>query len=291
VGDCGNAASWHIAVADPAHPEDNAPPLTELRLKDCAVATSAAYERHYTIADKRYSHIFDPRTGRPAEGVASATVVAGDNVTANALATTLCVLPPEEGLALVKETGAECLLVTADGRQLRSDGLKALEVPRALAVNLDTKESNWPAGYQVTITLALIQPTSGKIKRPYVAVWIEDAAGKPIRTLTVWGNEAKYQKDLTAWWKFARDDRDLVKAVTRATRPAGRYQLVWDGKDDKGNPVDTGTYTVQIEVHREHGRHVRQTGKITCGADKATATLEKNAEVEETKVEYGPRGK
>src|SRR5262249_37358966 len=109
---------WTVGVQDPAHPEDNAPAVAVLRLRDQAVATSGAYQRYYAVGGKRFSHIFDPRTGRPAEGVASSTVVAPDNVTANILATTLCVLPPEEGLRLVAGTpGAKCLLVTADGRQ------------------------------------------------------------------------------------------------------------------------------------------------------------------------------
>jgi FAD:protein FMN transferase len=283
---------WLVGIADPARHEENAAPLARLRLHDAAVATSAAYERFYTIGGRRYSHIFDPRTGRPAEGVASATVVASHNVTANALATTLCVLSPEEGLKLVGRTpGAECLLVTADGRQLRSPGLKRFEAAGPLSRRAEA-DNGWPKGNRVSITLTLLTPRTGKkIRRPYVAVWIEDAAGKPIRTLTVWGNSRKYQKDLSYWWKFARDDRDLVRAVSRATRPAGRYQLTWDGTDDKGQPVAQGTYTVVVEVHREYGRHVKQVGKIQCGTEKASVTLDKNAETDDTTVEYGSGGK
>ena len=102
---CGQGAPdrpWRIGVADPKAAADNAPPLTQVLLADRAISTSAAYERGFTVAGRRYSHILDPRTGFPAEGAASATVVAADNATANALATTLCVLEPEEGLALVK---------------------------------------------------------------------------------------------------------------------------------------------------------------------------------------------
>ena len=99
--DATGSSGWTIGVQDPFHPEENAVPLMTLRARDRAIATSAAYERPYRIGNRRYSHIFDPRTGRPAEGIASATVVADDNVAANALATTLCVLTPEEGLKLV----------------------------------------------------------------------------------------------------------------------------------------------------------------------------------------------
>ena len=268
-------------------------PLAMLELKDGAVATSGNYQRYFTIAGKRYSHILDPRTGQPAEGVASATVVARDNVTANALATTLCVLSPEEGLRLVRQTpGASCLLVCADGSQVRSDGWTGRDVSRAPAAECTAAPANpWPAGYETSITLTLTEQKTTKYRRPYVAVWIEDADGKPVRSLACWGNASKYQKDLTAWWRIAAGDSAAIKAVTRATRSPGRYQLAWDGRDDKGNPVEQGTYRVQVEVHREHGKHVRQTGSIECRADKASATLAKTPENDDTLVEYGPKGK
>jgi thiamine biosynthesis lipoprotein ApbE len=292
-GDAAGRAQWVIGVQDPFQPQDNAAPLTLLQLHDLAVATSGGYERYYTVAGKRHSHIFDPRTGQCAQGIASSTVVARDNVTANALATTLCVLSAEEGLRLVAATpGAECLLVTADGKQLRSAGMKALELnlPRQPVVPTRSAVDDWPAGYQVniTVTLPTISDTK-KYRRPYVAIWIENADGKAIRTIQVWGNSSKYLKDLSQWWKFARDDDALVKAVTRATRGPGKYSIVWDGKDDQGKVVPQGSYTVVVEVHREHGKHVRQSGKLECAAAPAMVTLERNAETEATLVEYAEK--
>jgi thiamine biosynthesis lipoprotein len=297
MDDCGKR-SWTIGVQDPLHPEDNAAPIARVRLQDAAIATSGGYERYYTIDGKRHSHIFDPRTGRSADGAASATVIACDNVTANALATMLCVLTPEEGLQLVAATpGVECLLVTKEGKQLRSDGFQAMEVPVArLAANIAFQNNKdgkkieaWPERYQVNFTLTIPSVTTKKYRRPYVAVWVENADAKPVRSITVWGNNARYWKDLPQWWKFAKNDTDLVKAVTRATRPPGKYSLVWDGKNDNGTALPQGTYTVYIEVHREHGKLVRQTGKIQCGSDPAHITLEKNAETGDTLVEYAKK--
>ena len=267
-----------------------APLLIALELQDKAIATSGGYERYVTINGKRHSHIFDPRTGRPATGVASATVVAADNVTANALATTLCVLTPDEGLRLIAETpGAECLIVTDDSKQLRSAGMKALEVALpAQQPKTDPPPNAWPEGMQVTVTLTLPSLTAKNYRRPYVAVWIE-AEGKPVRTLAVWGNNAKYTRDLTNWWATAKNDNSLIKAVTRATRAPGKYTLVWDGKDNKGTLLAQGAYTVRIEVCREHGNHTLQTGKIECRAAPATITLQKNAETEASIVEYGKK--
>jgi hypothetical protein len=289
-------AAWHVGVADPRHPEENGRPLTALRVKAGAIATSGSYQRYHEVGGRRYSHIFDPRTGRPADGIRSATVVAADNVSANVLATSLCVLSPEEGLRLVSGVpGAACLLVTADGRQIRSPTWHRCEVPQAVPgpeVETVLGDNAWPKDYQVMVTLTLpSQPDAKRYRRPYVAVWIENAEGKAVRTLSVWGNAQRWQPTLSSWWKLGKDDSAFVKTVSRATRPPGKYQLAWDGKDDKGKIVEQGKYTVRVEVIREHGKHVFQTGAIDCLADAAKTTLKKTAENDDTSVEYGPREK
>lgn len=293
----GDIRSWGatsaVGIQDPFHSEDNAKPLAGIDLANAAVATSGGYQRFYTIGGKRYSHILDPRSGRPAGAVASATVIAADGPTANALATTLCVLDPEAGLKLVAtEPGAECLILAADGTRFTSPGLKLHEVVQ------DKKDEKkepmkgelWPADHQVKVQVEL--PTianTNKYRRPYVAIWIENAEGKPVRTLAVWGQAPKYLKDLFDWWKFARGDNALIKAVTRATRGPGKYDLSWDGKDEKGNALPQGTYTLKVEVHREHGKHIVQSGKIECKDKAAKAVLEKNEETAATTVEYAKK--
>lgn len=285
-------AGWLVGIQNPHAPQDNAPPIAAVRLEG-GIATSGGYERFYEIQGKRHSHLFDPRTGRSATGAASATVIAGDNVTANALATTLCVLSPAEGLKLVARTpGAECLIVANDGAVLKSEHFTSLEqVLRPVAEALQQQAKNaWPTDFQVNLTLTLPEaPAAKKYRRPYVAVWVEDAAGKPVRTITEWGRDNRWIKDLPTWWKFAQHDADLYKAVSRATRPPGKHSLIWDGTDDKGKPLPQGTYTIQVEVHREHGKLVRQTGKITCAAEPARITLERNAETGETVIEYAKK--
>jgi FAD:protein FMN transferase len=274
-----------IGVQDPHHPEANARPLTLLRLNDAAVATSGGYQRD--------SHLIDPRTGRTAAKIAGATVVAADCVTANILATTLCILSPDDGLRLIADTpGASCLIVTENGEQIRSPGFAAVEVPTNTPdpdPRKDRKIDDWPADFRVSIKIELPQIGGGRYRRPYVAVWIENADGKPVRSITVWGNDRKWLKDLSIWWKIGKDDAALVKAVTRATRAPGKYEVVWDGKDDKGETLGQGTYTIKVEVHREHGRHLTQTGKLECKAKPAKITLDKNAETEATVVEYGKK--
>jgi thiamine biosynthesis lipoprotein ApbE len=282
---------WLVDVQDPARPEDNADPLTALRLRDGAVATSGGYQRYHDIAGRRYSHLIDPRTGRPAGHVASATALAPDSVTANALATALCVLRPEEGLRLASSLpGVGCLLVLRDGRQLRGGVFTAAEV--AKEEKKDEKPGAWPTGHQVSFALTIPKPTTGrKIRRPYVAIWIENEDGKPVRTVTVWGNSPRWLPTMSGWWKVAGGARMNIRAVTRATRAPGKYTVVWDGKGDDKKPLPQGTYTVKVEVHREHGKHVFQEGKIECRGEEATLTLEANAEAGETVVTFGKKKK
>lgn len=79
--------------------------LEEMELSDAGVATSGDYERYFIHDGKRYEHIIDPRAGLPlTESVASVTVVHPNYcLAADALATTLCVLGPEDGLDFIRE--------------------------------------------------------------------------------------------------------------------------------------------------------------------------------------------
>jgi thiamine biosynthesis lipoprotein len=77
------------------------------------MATSGDYRIYFRVGDRSYSHILDPRTGRPVtDGVVSATVVAANCTVADGLATALMVMGPETGVALVDRLASvECLIV------------------------------------------------------------------------------------------------------------------------------------------------------------------------------------
>lgn len=81
------ARAFRIGVKDPLHPAQT---LTTLELHQLSVATSGSYERFVTIDGKRYSHIMDPRTGKPvANGLVAATVITFRGVDSDALSTIL----------------------------------------------------------------------------------------------------------------------------------------------------------------------------------------------------------
>lgn len=77
---------WRIGIRDPR----GAGVLASLEAgKDEAVITSGDYERYFEFQGKRYHHIIDPRSGYPAGGVTSVTVIADDGLTADAASTAL----------------------------------------------------------------------------------------------------------------------------------------------------------------------------------------------------------
>ena len=109
----GGDLRWGVGVQDPRFPEDRSRLYTAIRLVDRAVDTSGHAYRGFTVAGRRFSHIIDPRTGRPVDTrLASVTVVAEDPALSDGLATAVAVLGVKDGLALVEDlVDVECLLL------------------------------------------------------------------------------------------------------------------------------------------------------------------------------------
>lgn len=96
----GNAAGqegWVVGIRDPRGERDY---VARLRLVDQAVATSGDYEQFVVSGGTRYGHILDPRTGYPARGVSSVTVVSKLAVDCDAWATAFFVMGADSARAL-----------------------------------------------------------------------------------------------------------------------------------------------------------------------------------------------
>ena len=108
---------WWIGIRDP---EDGSWMDPIISITGGAVATSGDYERSYT-PDRSFHHIVDGSEGRSPLHAASVTVLAPDATTADVLATTLFVKQPDEALSFIRALrGCSCLIITRDGRQIRS---------------------------------------------------------------------------------------------------------------------------------------------------------------------------
>jgi thiamine biosynthesis lipoprotein ApbE len=302
-GDLVTRGAWTetVGITDPLDNADNAAPLTRLAVRDRAVATSGNYRRGFDIAGRHYSHIVDPRTGRPAAQVISATVVADRAADAGALATAFCVLTPEDSERLAATVpGAEFLIVLADGtrvhsagwRDLALDAFPRLRVP-APVTNVYAAEPAGQADHELTVSVDLAQ-FEGRAERPYLAIWIEDKDKFPVRTLTVLyrDREARYLAELRAWYRADRmramaEGTEIIGSVSSATRAPGRYTFKWDMKDEQGKLVKPGAYTVCIEAAREHGTYQLMRQALDVGGADKQATLTINGvEITAASLDY-----
>lgn len=108
-------SSWRIGIERPA--EAGSPRMLQaaVPLDDLAVATSGDYRQYFEVGGRRYSHTIDPGTGRPVEHrLSSVTVFANDCTTADAYATALMVLGPQQGLALAEREGLAVWMLIRD---------------------------------------------------------------------------------------------------------------------------------------------------------------------------------
>ncbi|MFF0145622.1 thiamine biosynthesis lipoprotein [Amycolatopsis sulphurea] len=103
---------WRVGIRHPEQPQEVCAVLAS---QDGAVATSAAYERG--------AHILDGRTGQPATGLSSVTVVAKDLTHADALATATFALGTDGIAWAAEQPGIEVLIIDENRRVHRSPGL------------------------------------------------------------------------------------------------------------------------------------------------------------------------
>jgi thiamine biosynthesis lipoprotein len=102
---------WPVGIEVPT--PDTRRILQSIDLRDAGLSTSGDYRNFVDLAGRRYSHEIDPRTGRPVTGdLASVSVVHPDSACADAMATALFVLGPDEGYALATRLDVAALFVT-----------------------------------------------------------------------------------------------------------------------------------------------------------------------------------
>lgn len=110
----GNAQGWRVALRHPLKPDQR---LAEIWLRDRALGTSGAGNQFFYFRGRRYGHILDPRTGRPAEELLSATALAPTAAQADALATAFFVMGAERTRAYCRARGDLAALLVVPGER------------------------------------------------------------------------------------------------------------------------------------------------------------------------------
>ena len=286
-----------IEIANPKADAENDEPLTTIKVSNMAVATSGNYRRGYSVNGKWYSHIVDPRTGNPVSEIISATVIAPNASEAGALATSFNVLSINEIEKLASTRSiVDYMLVTKNGKAIKSKGWAKYEVEtlKPVTATYNRADKLWNTKFELIVNLEIanIESADGRrARRPFVAVWVEDAAKKPVRNLAIWYNKPRWLPDLKSWTRsngdeFKKGAEGKLSSTSSATRGPGKYTLAWDGKDDSGKLVKAGSYTVYIEVAREHGTY-----QIISKEMKFTGTVKKieltpNTELASASLDY-----
>lgn len=288
-----------IYVTNPLENAENDAPLAKLLVKNKAVATSGNYRRGEQIGKNWYSHIIDPRTAKPVTEIIGATVITENAVDAGALATTFNILTLKESKELAKKIGAAYLIVTKGGKVITSENWSEYVVPNKEESVKEVEKSPyaetqkfWDPKFELAINFKF-NAIEDNSHRPYAAIWVENEKRESVRNLALWYRKTNWIPDLRNWYRINGErfkaDKDNYASVTGATRNPGSYTIRWDGKDDKGNYVPQGKYTVIIETAKEHGTNeiIRQALDLKKAPVKVTNAG--NVEVSAASFEFGKK--
>ena len=149
-------------------------------------------------------------------------------------------------------------------------------------------------GFELLVEFEVNKPPRGG-RWPYLAVWLEDQDGFPVRTLNLFvksnGQGPRWHRELRRWYRSNQlrlvvDETDLIDTMSVATRPPGKYKVVWDGKDDAGALVKAGTYTLYLEVAREHGTYQLMKKELVLRGLAVQGELKGNVEIKQAAYNY-----
>ena len=112
---------WLVGLTNPM---DKAKVFSWLPIVESSVATSGNYEKYVLFDGEKYTHIIDPRTGYPVNGVKSVSIFAKDAELCDALATAVFVMGRDSGIHMVNQMdGVEVVLVDKDNKIHKSSGI------------------------------------------------------------------------------------------------------------------------------------------------------------------------
>jgi len=113
-----NGTPWRIGIKNPEYAKNpNAKPvLAAINLRnEESLFTSGDYERFFEVEGQHYHHIIDPRSGYPARGTRSVTILTNDAALADAASTALFIAGPEQWSDIARKMGIDhVMLIAAD---------------------------------------------------------------------------------------------------------------------------------------------------------------------------------
>jgi len=101
IGQSSKGRPWRVGIKNPRGEGI----IETVELKDYALSTSGDYEKFFMIDNKRHPHIINPKTGFPALDFASVTVFADNASFADAMATAVAIMGPDQGIKFLDSLG------------------------------------------------------------------------------------------------------------------------------------------------------------------------------------------
>lgn len=115
---------WRVGIQNPRQKSDRDEIIAAIGLSDMAISTSGDYQKFFIKDGKRYHHLLNPKTGYPAYGCQSATVITKDAAFTDAFATGIFILGYQKGMDVLKRLGFDGVIVDKDGKIFVTERIK-----------------------------------------------------------------------------------------------------------------------------------------------------------------------
>jgi thiamine biosynthesis lipoprotein len=115
---------WMVAIRNPRPTGKKDETLAKIELLDEAVSTSGDYERFFMEGGVRCHHLLDPKTGYPARGFRSVSVIAPKGVLADGFSTGIFIMGPASGMSRLKELGFGGIVVDEAGKLYITENMR-----------------------------------------------------------------------------------------------------------------------------------------------------------------------
>ena len=117
---------WNVGIRNPRpnklHGDKEI--IATLNFSDLAISTSGDYHRFFVHDGKMYHHLLNPKTGYPAYGSQSVTVITEVGAFADGFTTGIFILGPQRGMEALKKLGFDGVIIDKDGNILVTEGIK-----------------------------------------------------------------------------------------------------------------------------------------------------------------------
>ena len=112
---------WRIGIQDPRSEQEL---IAQLKVAQSSVFTSGDYERFFIENNRRYHHLFDPKTGLPGLLNRSATVVGDDPLAIDPAVKAAFLMPADDAIAYLATRNMRGFIIDSSGGIWASKGLK-----------------------------------------------------------------------------------------------------------------------------------------------------------------------